>query len=85
MPKHTQEPWHGMYVIKKWVYLAIGWCYSGYGKHCFYGRRAEVLRAGKEIGGLIVIDHMNGPTVILCDDGVIQRGGVFRPVRIASE
>ena len=70
-----------MYFVKKYYLLCVGWFSSGWGKHCHYRHRAQVLRAGKEIGGLIVIDHRNGPTVILCDDGIIQRGGVWRPVR----
>ena len=40
-----------------------------------------MLRDGEEVGGIVVIDARSGPTVILCDDGIVQRGGVWRPVR----
>lgn len=68
-----------MYYVKKYLLLSIGWFYSGWGQYCFYGKRAFVLRDGKEVGGMFVIDKQIGSTVILCDDGVIQRGGVYRP------
>jgi hypothetical protein len=71
-----------MYYLKKRWLLFVGWFYSGWGKYCYYGLRAEVLRDGKRIEGLIVIDKRIGPTVILCDDGTIQRGGVYRPLDI---
>ena len=60
--------------------MTIGWFLSGWGQYCYYGRRAEVLRNGERVGGLIVIDERNGSTVILCDDGIVQRGGVYRPI-----
>ena len=70
-----------MYRVKKAWLLLCGWVHSGWGEHCHYGHRAQVLRDGKEVGGIVVIDARSGPTVILCDDGVVQRGGVWRPVR----
>lgn len=69
-----------MYWIKRYCLLAIGWFSSGRGEYCYYGRRAEVLRRGERVGGLIVIDKRIGPTVILCDDGIVQSGGVYRPI-----
>ena len=69
-----------MYYFKKYYLLAIGWFSSGSGKYCFYNRKCQVLRNGKEISGLIVSDKRNGPTIILCDDGIIQHGGIYRPV-----
>jgi hypothetical protein len=66
--------------IKKVLLLAVGWYYSGWGQYCFYGRRVEVLRDGKTLGGMIVIDKKIGATVILCDNGIVQRGGVYREV-----
>ncbi len=70
--------WCAMYWIKRFYLLAIGWFHSGWSEYCFYGRRCEVLRDGITIGGLIVIDKKWGKTVILCDDGIVQSGGVFR-------
>ena len=70
-----------MYRLKKAWFMFFGWWYAGWGKHCWYGRRVDVLLCGKTIGGLVVIDHRNGPTVILRDDGTVQRGGVFRPAK----
>jgi hypothetical protein len=70
-----------MYYIKKNWLLVVGWFSSASGKYCYYHHRAQVLRAGKEIGGLVVVEPRNGQTVILCDDGVVQRGGVWRPVK----
>jgi hypothetical protein len=29
---------------------------------------------------MIVIDKKQGATVILCDDGIVQRGGVYREI-----
>jgi hypothetical protein len=67
-----------MYLIKRFWLLTIGWFYSGWGEYCFYRRGCEVLRNSVIIGGLIVIDKKRGATVILCDDGVVQRGGLYR-------
>jgi hypothetical protein len=69
-----------MYCIKRFWLLTIGWFHSGWGQYCFYGRRCEVLRDGVTVGGTIVIDKKQGATVILCDDGIVQRGGVYREI-----
>jgi len=67
---------------KKLIWLAIGSRHPKR-KHGMYRKRVDVLvnrgNGTEQIGGLVVSDPPSKNTVILRDDGIIQRGGVFRP------
>lgn len=49
-----------------------------WGEFCYFGKRVTVFNPGSEIGGTIICDPRTKPTVILCDNGTLQVGGVFR-------
>ena len=67
---------------KRLIWLAIGSRHPKR-KHGMYRKRVEVLvnrgNGTEQLGGLVVSDPPSKNTVILRDDGIIQRGGVFRP------
>ena len=67
---------------KRFIWLAIGWWHPRR-QHGTYRKRVDVLvnrgNGTEQLGGLVVSDPPSKNTVILRDDGIIQRGGVFRP------
>jgi hypothetical protein len=71
--------------IAKWIKLcywkATGWIYRNR-KYSFYGKRVDILvdrgNGTEQLGGVVVCDPIGKNTIILRDDGVIQKGGIFR-------
>ena len=67
---------------KRLIWLSIGWRHPRR-EHGLYRKRVDVLvdrgYGTEQSGGLVVSDPPAKNTVILRDDGIIQRGGVFRP------
>ena len=67
---------------KRFIWLWIG---SRHPKREYglYRKRVDVLvnrgNGTEQVGGLVVSDPPSSNTVILRDDGIIQKGGVFRP------
>lgn len=57
--------WRAGLVLSKW-------------QNCYYGKSCEVMVNGIVRTGRIVCDPPSSATIILRDDGSVQRGGMYR-------